>query len=83
MHGLQQERLFGVLQAVKALKTVQEETSEDFSSADEWQTAKAKLRWYVATCHHLAHLMHKTCVSQHLGSRDAAAPYAVPRCLRS
>lgn len=35
---------FSVLQAVKAVKTLQEETSEDFSSTDEWQTAKARLR---------------------------------------
>lgn len=33
-----------VLHATKAVKALQEETSEDFSSADEWQTAKAKLR---------------------------------------
>lgn len=29
---------------MKAVQSLQEETSEDFSSADEWQTAKAKLR---------------------------------------
>ncbi|KAL0042529.1 hypothetical protein WJX79_002525 [Trebouxia sp. C0005] len=32
------------LQTVKAVKAIQAETSEDFSSADEWQTAKAGLR---------------------------------------
>ncbi len=32
------------LQKVKAAKAIQAETSEDFSSADEWQTAKAGLR---------------------------------------
>ena len=32
------------MQAVKATRAMQEETSEDFSSADEWQTAKAKMR---------------------------------------
>ncbi len=32
------------MQTVKAVKTIQAETSEDFSSADEWQTAKAGLR---------------------------------------
>ena len=31
------------MQTVKAVKTIQAETSEDFS-ADEWQTAKAGLR---------------------------------------
>ena len=38
------EKVLAGLQAVKAVKSLQEETSEDFSSADEWQTAKAKLR---------------------------------------
>ncbi|DBA90428.1 TPA: hypothetical protein ACH3X1_003700 [Trebouxia sp. C0004] len=32
------------LQTVKPVKALQAETSEDFSSADEWQTAKAGLR---------------------------------------
>ncbi|KAL0049780.1 hypothetical protein WJX82_009760 [Trebouxia sp. C0006] len=32
------------VQTVKAVKAIQAETSEDFSSADEWQTAKAGLR---------------------------------------
>ena len=38
------EKVLAGLQAVKAVKSLQEETSEDFSSADEWQTAKTKLR---------------------------------------